>query len=217
MCPVRRARASKRHRQTRKWLVILPVLIGIAALAVGMYLLYPAQTTVSNAPNEPAGFKTFKEHYITLMKNLNSTETKTAIKAQLNPKYNQTDLFAWEHGKLTFLQDTAGWFEDPVQILNSGKGICVQWSIVYVSACLALNQPSRLVVAADTSNWNFIHVWAEDYFNGTWVHVDPSDGVWNNPSRYLSWDWGKALGSGVKIYAFDDSGFEEVTSNYMPH
>jgi transglutaminase-like putative cysteine protease len=152
-----------------------------------------------------------------IMQNLNSTQTKTKIASQLNPSYNQTDLFSWEQTKLTFTQDTTGWFEDPPQILNSGKGICVQWSIVYVSACLALGYQSRLVVATDTANWNFIHVWAEDYFNGSWVHVDPSDKVWNNPSRYQSWDWGKGIGSDVKIYAFEDDRFEEVTSNYDPN
>jgi hypothetical protein len=69
------------------------------------------------------------------------------------------------------------------------------------------------VVAADTSNWNFIHVWAEDYFNGTWVHVDPSDSVWNNPSRYQSWGWGN-IGSDVRVYAFEDGAFTDVTSTY---
>ena len=49
--------------------------------------------------------------------------------------------------------------------------------------------------------------------NGTWVHVDPSDKVWNNPSRYQSWDWGSAIGSDVKIYAFEDGTFQDVTSN----
>jgi transglutaminase-like putative cysteine protease len=150
------------------------------------------------------------------MKNLNASETKAKMAAQLDPSCNQTDLFVWEQSKLTFTQDPAGWFEDPIQILNSGDGICVQWSIVYVSACLALGYQSRLVVAADTTGWSFIHVWAEDYFNGTWVHVDPSDKVWNNPARYQSWDWGKGIGSDVKIYAFEDGSYQEVTSTYSP-
>jgi transglutaminase-like putative cysteine protease len=150
------------------------------------------------------------------MQNLNSTQTKTTLAAQLDPKFNQTDLFTWEHNKLTFVQDTAGFFEDPLQILNSGKGICVQWSIVYISACLALNQPSRLVVAVDTSTWSYIHTWAEDYYHGGWVHVDPSDSAWDNPTRYLSWDWGKALGGQVSVYAFTDSGYVDVTQSYMP-
>jgi Transglutaminase-like superfamily len=217
MNPVRTTRAARRRRQTRRWLVVASALIAVAAITVIAYLWYPTTNTVSNDTSGPTGFKIFTDHYLTIMKNLSSTETKTKIVAQLNPKYNQTDLFTWEHGRLTFVQDTAGFFEDPTQILNSGKGICVQWSILYVSACLALNHPSRLAVAVDTSTWHFIHTWAEDYFNGSWVHVDPSDSVWNNPSRYQSWDWGNALGSGVKVYAFEYDGFEEVTSSYVPH
>jgi transglutaminase-like putative cysteine protease len=217
MNPVRKVRATRRHRQTRAWIVIVFVLLIAATLLTVAYFWYPKDEPGNNTPNEPAAFKDFTDHYMDIMQNLNSTQTRAKIASQLDPKYNQTDLFSWEQTKLTFTQDTTGWFEDPIQILNSGKGICVQWSIVYVSACLANGYQSRLVVATDTTNWNFIHVWAEDYFNGSWVHVDPSDKVWNNPSRYQSWGWGKGIGSDVKIYAFEDGKFEEVTSNYGPN
>jgi transglutaminase-like putative cysteine protease len=215
MNPVRKAHATRRHRQTRRWIVAVFVLIIIVTLITVAYVWYPKNEP--NAVNNDPAFKAFTNHYLGIMENLNLTETKAQIALQLDPTYNQTDLFAWEQSKLTFVQDPEGWFEDPTQILNSGKGICVQWSIVYVSACLALGYQSRLVVAADTANWNFIHVWAEDYYNGTWVHVDPSDKVWNNPSRYQSWDWGTAIGSGVKIYAFKDGTFQDVTSAYSAH
>jgi hypothetical protein len=215
MSPARRVRAAKRHRQTRRWLLIASALVIIAALVAVAFLWNPTQAPTNNVPEEPAGFTTLKNNYISIMQNLNSTQTKTTMAAQLNPNDNQTDLFTWEHSKLTFVQDPAG-FEDPFQILSSGKGICVQWSIVYVSACLALNHPCRLVVAMDTSTWNFIHTWAEDFYNGNWLHVDPSDSVWNNPSRYLSWDWGSGIGGQVKIYAFTDSSYVDVTQNYMP-
>ncbi len=189
-------------------------MVTVSLVAVA-YFSYPLNnSSMNNVPDEPAAFKVFKNHYLDIMQNLNSTKTKTEIAAQLNPSYNQTDLFTWEHSKLTFIQDKTGFFEDPTQILNSGKGICVQWSILYVSACLALNHPSRLVVAADTSTWSLIHTWAEDYYNGTWIHVDPSDSVWNNPARYQNWDWGKALGSNVRVFAFEDGRATEVTSTY---
>jgi hypothetical protein len=195
-------------------MIIVFVLTLFVMLLAIVYFWYPVK-------NEPAGFEVFTDHYLEIMKNLNSSETKSKIASQLDPSYNQTDLFVWEQSRLTFTQNPTGWFEDPTKILNSGKGICVQFSIVYVSACLALNYPSRLVVAADTTSWNFIHVWVEDYFedyfNGSWVHVDPSDKVWNNPSRYQSWDWGKGIGSDVKIYAFEDGIFEEVTATYSSH
>lgn len=216
MSPARRAHPTRRHGQTRKWIFIGSALLLVVTLATAAYFLRPiAIDAVNTGPNEPAGFTTLKNHYISVMQNLNATQTKATMQTQLDPKFNQTDLFTWEHGKLTFVQNPT-WYEDPTQILGSGKGICVQWSIVYVSACLALNQPSRLVVAVDTSTWHYIHMWTEDYYNGSWVHVDPSDSVWNNPSRYLSWDWGKALGGQVRVYAFTDSGYVDVTQSYMP-
>ena len=149
------------------------------------------------------------------MANLNSSQTRTEMAAKLDPHYNQTDLFAWEHSKLTFANDQTGWCTDPATILSRGTGICTQWSIVYVSACLALNYQSRLVMAVDTSSWQFIHVWAEDYTGGRWVHVDPSDSVWNNPVRYQSWDWGSGIGSAGRIYAFEDNAYHDVTSSYV--
>ncbi len=172
--------------------------------------VYPTSTALS-------AFIVFTSHYLDLMHSLNSSVTKTAMAPYLNPSYNQTTLFAWEKSHMTFTQDSNGFYENPLQIMASGKGICVQWSIVYVSACLSLGYPSRIVVAADTSNWNFIHTWAEDYVNGTWVPVDPSDAAWNMPWRYQSWDWGPYLGSGVRVFAFEDGRFQDVTATYSAH
>jgi hypothetical protein len=177
---------------------------------------FPSKTPANDAPNEPEGLKTLASHYMDVMQNLNSSQTKATMSSHLDSHYNQTDLFGWEQTKLTFVNDPNGFFEDPTQILDSGKGICVQWSEVYVSACLALGYQSRLVVAVDTSTWSYIHVWAEDYYNGTWVHVDPSDRVWNNSARYQSWNWGSGIGSIVKIYAFEDNTLQDVTSSYSP-
>jgi transglutaminase-like putative cysteine protease len=228
MGSVRKAHASQRRGKTRTWIVIASALILVAALLTVAYVWYPRNdansaniqpsaspaATPSPTGYEPPAFKAFTDHYLGIMQSLNSSATKAKMAPLLNPSYNQTSLFNWEHSRLTFVTDPAGFFEDPIQILGSGKGICVQWSIVYVSACLTLGYQSRLVVAADTSSWTFIHTWAEDYYNGTWVHVDPSDSVWNNPSRYLTWDWGKYLGSQVRVYAFEDGAFQDVTATY---
>jgi len=219
MTPARKAHATRRRSHNRRWIVIGVAFLLIVTLLTVAYFRYPANSHANNesniVSNDPA-FTAFSDHYLAVMKNLNSSQTKAAMASHLNPNYNQTDLFTWQQSKMAFAQDPAGWFEDPIQILNSGKGICVQWSIVYVSACLALGYQSRLVVAADTTSWNFIHVWAEDYYNGSWVHVDPSDKVWNNPSRYQSWGWGN-IGTDVKIYAFEDGTFHDVTSTYSAH
>jgi len=212
----KKMRSARKHGQKRNWIVAFSILLLTAVLLTATFVWFPSKTPTNNAADEPEGLKTLADHYMTVMHNLNSAQTKTTMASQLNSHYNQTDLFGWEQTKLTFANDPNGFFEDPTQILNSGKGICVQWSEVYVSACLALGYQSRLVVAVDTSTWSYIHVWAEDYYNGTWVHVDPSDRVWNQPSRYQTWDWGNAIGSTVKIYAFEDGTYQDVTSSYSP-
>ncbi len=212
----RKGQKSRRRNHTRKWIVTLSALIVIITILTIAYLVYPISTKPNIAETDPA-FNAFTSHYLSIMNNLNSSKTRSQMALQLNPSYNQTDLFAWQQSKMTFVQDPTGFYEDPFQILDTGKGICVQWSIVYVSACLALGYQSRLVVAVDTTSWNFIHVWAEDYYNGKWVHVDPSDKAWNNPLRYQSWPWGSAIGSQVKIFAFEDGTYKDVTATYNSH
>ena len=225
MCPVRKAQPKRRHKQSLKWLIPVSAGLLIAILLAVAYLAYPmlskpANNELNNELNSmPAGFKSLAENYLGVMKNLNSSQTRARMETLLNPSYNQTELFTWEKSKLKFANDPNGFYEDPFQVLASGDGICVQWSIVYISACLALGYQSRLVVAVDTSSWSYIHTWAEDYYHGSWVHVDPSDGVWNHPSMYLgsSWDWGKYIGSEVRIYAFEDNSFQDVTATYSAH
>ncbi len=210
----KRTSAARRRRGLHKWVIAATLLLVIVVVSTVAYVCYPKDRTDSSS-NEPQGLRTLTDHYLAVMHNLNSTETRAKMTAQqLDPNYNQTDLFSWEQGKLKFGNDPSGFYEDPIKILDNGKGICVQWSIVYVSACLALGDQSRLVVAVDSASWSFIHTWAEDYYNGTWVHVDPSDKVWNNPSRYQTWEWGSAMGSQVRIYAFEDGSYQDVTANY---
>jgi Transglutaminase-like enzymes, putative cysteine proteases len=202
----------QKKRSGRLW-VAGAVLVLIVLAATAAFILYPRNSPSTDA-EVPDGLKTLAAEYMDIMKNLNSSQTRTEMAAKLNSNLNQTDLFVWEHSKMTFASDQTGWYTDPTEILSRGTGICTQWSIVYVSACLALNYTSRLVVAVDTSSWQFIHVWAEDYYGGRWVHVDPSDSVWNNPSRYQSWDWGSGIGTTVRVYAFEDNAYYDVTSSY---
>ena len=205
---------KNRKKSRGKLWVAASVLVVIVLAATAAYVCYP-KNQPSTDTSVPDGLRALSAEYMGIMQNLNSTQTRTEIAAKLDSHYNQTDFFAWEHSKLTFANDQTGWYTDPATILNRGTGICTQWSIVYVSACLALNYQSRLITAVDTSNWQFIHVWAEDYNGGRWVHVDPSDSVWNNPTRYQSWDWGAGIGSTVRIYAFEDNAYYDVTASYV--
>jgi hypothetical protein len=106
----------------KKVIVISAVLLLAGLFAIAYFS--------SSEKNEAGGFQVFRDHYLGIMKNLNSSEAKDDMTLEHDREYNFTDLFAWEHGKLTFTLDPAGWFEDPVEILRSGKGICAQFSIV---------------------------------------------------------------------------------------
>jgi hypothetical protein len=219
MCAARKmhSKSRQKHKQTQRLITISGVLLVLVIMVTVAIVKWPAGNTnnqQNNAVVDPA-FTAFTNHYLDLMKNLNSTQIKTQMSSMLNPNNNQTDIFIWQRTKMTFAQDTTSWYENPLQILNSKDGICVQWSVVYVSACLALGHQSRFVVAVNTATWSFIHTWAEDYYESKWVPVDPSDAVWNNPSRYQSWGWG-TFGSQVKVYAFEDDSFQEVTNTYAP-
>jgi len=211
--------SPRRHSRTRRWIIVLSVAVIIVTILAAAYFRYPIKNeapanNLANPPSADPAFNAFINQYLDIMKSLNTSQTKTKILPLLDPNDNQTDLFTWEGTKLVFASDPEGSFVDPFQILDRGEGVCLQWSIVYVSACLALGYQSRLVVAVDTQGWSWIHVWAEDYYNGTWVHVDPSDKVWNQPKRYLGWDWGPYIGSTVKVYAFEDNRDQDVTSTY---
>lgn len=211
MSPSRKTHQRKKKGQQKKLVIAASITLIITCLVLAAYFWRPPNGPVDNQ-GIPQGLQTLADHYMNLMQTLNSSQTKEKMAEALGSNYNQTELFAWEQSKLDFTQDTTGWYEDPIQILNSGKGICVQHSIVYIAACLAQNYQSRLVVSVDTSRWGYIHTWAEDYFNGQWVHVDPSDGIWNNPQMYKDW-WGE-IGSGIRVYAFEDNAFYDVTTTY---
>lgn len=221
MGAARKASSNRKHKQTSRWLIAASVVLIVVIVVAAVHFMSPTgngSSTGNNAANpkpDPA-FVSFTTQFLSIMKNLNSTQTKTEMAKMLGRGYNQTDIFAWESSRMTFASDPAGSYVDPFQILNSEDGVCLQWSIVYVSACLALGYQSRLVVAVDTSGWSWIHVWAEDYYNGTWVHVDPSDKVWGDPHMYLgsSWEWGQDLGTSVKAYAFEDGNYQDVTLTY---
>lgn len=164
------------------------------------------------------GLSEFDDHYSAIMRNLNNLETKTTIGTNLTQAYNFTELFTWEHKFLEFVpfnQTFEERYTDPVMILAYGKGRCEEFSILYVSACLALGYEARIVVArrfCELGDYG-LHVWAEVKMNGSWIHVDPSDSVWNQPSRYRTWGWGR-IGFTVNIYAFEDGRIEEVSDGY---
>ena len=111
MRPVRKGHVTKNRGQTRRWIVMASVLVLAAALLAVAYVWYPrntanspySQPSASPSPTsyQPPAFKAFTDHYLGIMQSLNSSTTKAKIAPLLNPSYNQTSLFTWEHSRLT--------------------------------------------------------------------------------------------------------------------
>jgi hypothetical protein len=195
----------------RKRMKLLVIVVAISSIMLGSALILVW------------GFSDFKTHYLDIMKNLHDPQTKSAIRANLTRSYNQTELIEWERTYLTFVSMNETFEDrntDPGQILQSGRGRCEEFGILYVSACLASGYEARLVVARQFYNvWTYgEHTWAEVKFNSAWTHVDPSlgNGTWNQPLIYRSrhWSWAEQIGFTVNIYAFENDQVEDVSSSY---
>ena len=157
----------------------------------------------------------FKEYYLGVMRNLNSSETKAFMRSRISGTYDFIELIEWTNDNLNWCDESFTRYSDPRLILEQGKGRCEEFAIVYVAACLACGYEARIVVSRQFYQI-FIrgfHAWAEVKVNGTWVQVDPSPTpFWNDTSRYRSWNWGPRCT--LKVYAFEDGKVEDVTWRY---
>ena len=146
-----------------------------------------------------------KSKCLRIMQNINSTETKNDLRLMFDRDCNYTELLTWLHGKLNFSWEKIERHQDPFEILEYGKGRCEEFSILYVSVCLAHGYRTRLVVDIFGD-----HMWAEISLFGKWVHVDPSERRVDDPYMYER-DWNKNI---KVVYAFEDGRFEDVTLTY---
>ena len=161
----------------------------------------------------------FENRVLGIMNQVNSTESKTEVRSWFDSELNFTELYDWVHEKLRFvpINESFARHDNPTAILESGEGRCQEFSILYVAACLAHGYQSRLVTSVNISNpfsLRVPHAWAEVKLNSTWVHVDPSDKRWNEPYMYENRSWGENIDSTVRIYAFEEGKYEDVTLNY---
>jgi len=152
------------------------------------------------------------------MRNLSSAETMASLRNMFDRNYNFTELYEWEHQKIRFAtNETFERSSDPLRILQIGKGRCGEFAVLYVALCVAHGYQSRLVMSVDVNYrvfWFPQHEWAEVKLNGEWIHVDPSDQVWNAPSHYKTWSWADGIGSSVRIYAFENGKTMDITEYY---
>ena len=106
--------------------------------------------------------------------NLSSSDILTELRHKFPEKLNYTELLTWESTRLNYTQKPIeNRTTDPIEILKRGLGKCGEFSIVYVSICLANDIPARLV-----TDLVIDHMWAEanpSKDGRTWVHVEPTD------------------------------------------
>jgi hypothetical protein len=140
---------------------------------------------------------------------INQQETKTILMAKFERPCNYSELLIWEHQHLNFTYDPITRYNNPIDILNYGKGRCGEFAVLYTALCIANGYDARLVdsIIGD-------HEWTQVKVNGTWLHVDPS--LSQNDSRVFDTymyerDWKTAP---ILALAFNGSTIEDVTNNY---
>ena len=116
------------------------------------------------------------------MLNLSNRENISKLREQFfSDQLNYTDLLVWESSKLNFTSNRVI-HDDPFEIINSTKGACGEFTILYVAACLANNISARILIPAQLIPNVIDHAWAEvnpSNDGKTWIHVDPSDSCVN--------------------------------------
>lgn len=156
---------------------------------------------------------------LTIVKELRKDDVNTSLRHMFDRNYNFTEIIEWVHTKLRFVPMNETMEKrptNPLDILEYGKGRCGEFSILYVATCLAHGYQSRLIISYNIIGFEH-HAWAEVKLNGSWVHVDPSDKVWDEKERYHKGGfetWGNFIGTFVRVYSFDDNICADITYSY---
>jgi transglutaminase-like putative cysteine protease len=128
------------------------------------------------------------------------------LRAKLySTEYSYLELLDWEHSRLNYTEENIPRHDNPLEILALGKGRCGEFSILYNALSVAFGYRARLIVDIYGD-----HVWAEVFLNGSWVHVDPTEKIVDDPLMYQR-DWHKEV---KLVCAFEGSLVLDVTKNY---
>jgi len=152
-----------------------------------------------------------KDMQVKIMRTLNASETKSRMRDLFDRDYDYVELVSWVQDQLNFTEKKPKPVpKDPFTIIELEEGKCGEFSILYVSACLAHGYQARLVLILRGSN----HEWAEVKINGEWVHVDPTNPPMihvNDPNMYVERNKTMHL-----VVAFKSNSYEIVTRKYNP-
>lgn len=129
-------------------------------------------------------------------------------------------LLSYLHAKVNYTKKQIIRHEDPIEILEYGKGRCGEFSIAFTALCLAYGCKARMVICLSD------HVWCEVGFDDVvyddngwefivrWYHYDPTEQIFNDPYKYER-DWGKKFdGVNDVVYAIEPDKITIVTDKY---
>jgi transglutaminase-like putative cysteine protease len=144
--------------------------------------------------------------YKKLSKIITDQATLKKLRGLFDRRYSLQELLDWEHARLKFAKEEIVRHNDPLEIIDYGKGRCGEFSNLFTALCLAHDYRARIVL--DLSD----HVWSEVWNSKAdrWVHADPSEKRYDDPKMYVR-DWKKNV---KEVYAFENGKIEDVTENY---
>lgn len=174
-----------------------------------------ASLMISFAPgyltgNQAQGVVYHEHPNVTYHKMVAESLTNKTLHEQLGARldsieYSYIELLDWEHSQLNYTEDRIPRHDSPLEILAFGRGRCGEFSILYNALCLAYGYRARLAVDVYGD-----HAWTEVFLNGSWLHVDPTERVVDDPLIYQR-DWHKDV---KLVCAFEGCLVLDVTQCY---
>ncbi len=148
-------------------------------------------------------------YYQSIIQDNSEHQILTELRGRFERNFTFMELYTWEHEHLNYTEGNIQRNTNSIKILEYGKGRCGEFAILYMTLCLAHGYQCRLV-----SDYFGDHVWTQIKVDDEWVHFDPSA---NPDSQSLTDPLAYEQNKKSPVYlilAFEETTFEDVTSNY---